>query len=78
MQNSQPFLVFAILVSMSVMCALCFEMTLLHVNDIHVKIEETNKYSSTCKPRAKEEGQCYGGVARLSQAVQLLPKYNHC
>ena len=28
-----------------------FEMTLLHVNDIHVKMEETNKYSSTCKPR---------------------------
>lgn len=57
---------------MSVKCALCFEMTLLHVNDIHVKIEETNKYSSTCKPRDKEAGQCYGGVARLSQAVKEI------
>jgi len=72
MKNSQAFLVFAILVSMSVKYALCFEMTLLHVNDIHVKIEETNKYSSTCKPRDKEAGQCYGGVARLSQAVKEI------
>ena len=57
---------------MSVKYTLCFEMTLLHVNDIHVKIEETNKYSSTCKPRDKEAGQCYGGVARLSQAVKEI------
>ena len=35
----------------TVRLAACFEMTLLHVNDIHVKMEETNKYSSTCKPR---------------------------
>ena len=41
-----------VLVAVSVVrLAACFEMTLLHVNDIHVKMEETNKYSSTCKPR---------------------------
>ena len=51
----------------------CFEMTLLHVNDIHVKIEETNKYSSTCKPADKEAGKCYGGVART---VNNLQEYN--
>ena len=51
----------------------CFEMTLLHVNDIHVKIEETNKYSSTCKPADKEAGKCYGGVARLT-LVNILHK----
>ena len=28
------------------------------------------KYSSTCKTREKEVGQCYGFVARLSQAVE--------
>ena len=72
MRNSQTFLLFAILACVTVKYTLSFELTLLHVNDIHVKIEETNKYSSTCKPRAKEEGQCYGGVARLSQAVKQI------
>ena len=42
-----------------------YELTLLHVNDIHVKIEETNKYSSTCKPKDKTAGKCFGGIARL-------------
>ena len=74
MKNSQPFLAYVILASVSVKYALGFELTLLHVNDIHVKIEETNKYSSTCKPRDKEAGQCYGGVARLSQAVKEIKK----
>ena len=43
----------------------CYDLTLLHVNDIHVKMEETNKYSSVCKPHDKQKGKCYGGVARL-------------
>jgi len=46
-----------------------FNLTLLHVNDIHVRIEETNKYSSTCKPKDKRKGACYGGVGRLHAAV---------
>ena len=28
-----------------------FELTLLHINDIHVRMDETNKYSATCKVR---------------------------
>ena len=51
-----------------------YEMTLLHVNDIHVKMEETNKYSSSCKQSDKDAGRCYGGVARLSQAVKDIKR----
>ena len=51
-----------------------YEMTLLHVNDIHVKMEETNKYSSSCKQSDKEAGRCYGGVARLSKAVKDIKR----
>ena len=28
---------------------LAWELTLLHVNDIHVRMEETNKYSAACR-----------------------------
>lgn len=34
-----------------------WDLTLLHVNDIHVRMEETNKYSSTCKQRDKQAGK---------------------
>ena len=35
----------------------CYDLTLLHVNDIHVRIEETSKYSSTCKQDDKDAGR---------------------
>ncbi|TRY64203.1 hypothetical protein TCAL_04631 [Tigriopus californicus] len=47
-----------------------FELTVLHVNDIHVRIEETNKYSGNCKAEDKEAGHCFGGLARLHTAVK--------
>jgi 2',3'-cyclic-nucleotide 2'-phosphodiesterase (5'-nucleotidase family) len=28
---------------------MAWELTLLHVNDIHVRMEETNKYSAACR-----------------------------
>ena len=35
----------------------CYDLTLLHVNDIHVRMEETSKYSSTCKQHHKDAGR---------------------
>ena len=29
--------------------SLCWDLDLLHVNDIHVRMEETNKYSAACR-----------------------------
>lgn len=49
-----------------------FELTVLHVNDIHVRLEQTNKYSGHCKQQDKETDQCYGGVARLKHAVDSI------
>ena len=34
-----------------------YDLTLLHVNDIHVRMEETSKYSSTCKQADKDAGR---------------------
>lgn len=33
----------------------CFELTVLHVNDIHVRMEETSEYSGACKEADKGE-----------------------
>jgi len=52
--------------------ALGWHLNLLHVNDIHVRIEQTNKYSARCRLQDKERGRCYGGLARLQTAVQEL------
>jgi len=46
-----------------------WKLTLLHVNDIHVRMEETNKYSASCKEKDANAGKCYGGLARLHKAV---------
>jgi len=49
-----------------------WQLNLLHVNDIHVRMEETNKYSASCKPWEKEAGKCYGGLARMYSAVKEI------
>merc|ERR1711892_14247 len=49
-----------------------WELSLLHVNDIHARMEETNKYSSKCKEKDKVKGKCYGGLARMYTAVKNI------
>lgn len=34
-----------------------WDLTLLHVNDIHMRMEETNKYSSNCKQKDMKAGE---------------------
>ena len=46
-----------------------FNLTILHTNDIHSRIESINKYDSTCKAEDEAEGKCFGGVARLKTAI---------
>jgi 5'-nucleotidase len=54
--------------------AICWELSLLHVNDIHARMEETNKYSSKCRVKDKVKGKCYGGLARMYSAVKDIRK----
>jgi len=65
-----------LLLMMMVEGAWCWELNLLHVNDIHARMEETNKYSAGCRIEDKERGKCYGGIARLYTAVQDMKKNN--
>ena len=41
-----PLLIFSYLAVMG--HCLCWDLNLVHVNDIHVRMEETNKYSAAC------------------------------
>ena len=41
-----PLLIFSYLSVMG--HCLCWDLNLVHVNDIHVRMEETNKYSAAC------------------------------
>lgn len=48
----------------------CFELTILHTNDVHARIEETNKYGGPCEPADSVAKKCFGGVARRQTAIK--------
>ncbi|KAL4649026.1 5'-nucleotidase isoform X1 [Arapaima gigas] len=52
--------------------ALCaaagFELTLLHTNDVHARVEETNRDSGKCT----KVGECFAGVARRFTKIQEI------
>jgi 5'-nucleotidase len=49
-----------------------FTLHVLHVNDLHSRIESINKFDSTCNAEAEAKGECFGGVARLFTQVIAL------
>ena len=42
-----------------------YQLTILHTNDVHSRIDEAHKYGGVCSPKQSEEGDCVGGSARL-------------
>ena len=45
-------------------------LTILHTNDFHSRVEPISKYNSGCKPEDNAEGKCFGGYARLINAIK--------
>jgi len=45
-------------------------LTILHTNDFHSRVEPINKFNSGCKPEDNEAGKCFGGYARLINAIK--------
>ncbi|WP_236638579.1 bifunctional metallophosphatase/5'-nucleotidase [Mangrovicoccus ximenensis] len=45
---------------------------ILHINDLHSRIEPVNKYNSTCSPEEDAAGECFGGVARVKAKIDEL------
>jgi 5'-nucleotidase len=46
-----------------------FQLTILHINDFHSRIEAINKFDSTCSAKESDAGECFGGIARVKSAI---------
>jgi 5'-nucleotidase len=46
-----------------------YELNILHINDFHSRIESINKYDSTCSAEEETKNECFGGAARLKNAI---------
>ncbi|MEM8665379.1 MAG: 5'-nucleotidase C-terminal domain-containing protein, partial [Pseudomonadota bacterium] len=44
-------------------------LTILHVNDVHSRIEPINRFNSTCSAEDDAAGECFGGSARLATQI---------
>ena len=49
-----------------------YTLNVIHINDLHSRIESINKYDSTCKAEDETEGKCFGGVARVATKINEL------
>ena len=49
-----------------------FKLTILHINDMHSRIESIGGSDSTCSAADDEAGKCFGGVARLATKIRDL------
>jgi 5'-nucleotidase / UDP-sugar diphosphatase len=46
-----------------------FTLDILHINDLHSRIESIGSSDSTCSAEGEEAGECFGGVARLKTKI---------
>ena len=53
-----------------------WDLTLLHVNDIHVRMDETNKYSSNCKQKDVDAGEFKGKTVQRNGCFQNFFHYS--
>ena len=46
-----------------------FSLNILHINDMHSRIESIGRTDSTCSAKDAEENKCFGGVGRLATKI---------
>lgn len=46
-----------------------YTLHILHINDLHSRIEPINAYDSTCSAEDNAAGECFGGVARVKSMI---------
>lgn len=49
-----------------------YTLNIIHINDLHSRVEPINKYDSTCGADDNAEGKCFGGVARVATKIAEL------
>lgn len=47
-----------------------FKLSVLHINDMHSRIDEISRFNTNCSPSDAEESNCFGGAARLATAIR--------
>lgn len=51
-----------------------YTLNIVHINDLHSRVEPINKYDSTCGAEDNAEGKCFGGYARVATKIAELRK----
>ena len=46
-----------------------YVLDILHINDMHSRIESINRFNSTCSAEDETEKKCFGGVARVKTKI---------
>ena len=49
-----------------------YTLHIIHINDLHSRIEPINRFDSTCSAEDNEAGECFGGVARVKTMIDQL------
>ncbi len=49
-----------------------YTLHIIHINDLHSRIEPINRFDSTCSADDNAEGKCFGGVARVATKINEL------
>ncbi|MGR3435154.1 MAG: bifunctional metallophosphatase/5'-nucleotidase [Shimia sp.] len=49
-----------------------YTLHVVHINDLHSRIESINRFDSTCDAEGEAEGACFGGVARVATMFDQL------
>ncbi len=47
-----------------------YKLNVLHINDMHSRVESISKYNSTCSAEDAGEGKCFGGFGRLATKIR--------
>ncbi|XP_005299732.2 5'-nucleotidase isoform X1 [Chrysemys picta bellii] len=68
-----PWLGLAALLCLAHAARAAFQLTLLHTNDVHARVEQTSRDSGKCQSlRSGRPQDCYGGVARRYTKIQEI------
>ncbi len=49
-----------------------YTLNVIHINDLHSRVEPINKYDSTCSSEDNDAGECFGGYARVATKIAEL------
>ncbi|MFD1745186.1 5'-nucleotidase C-terminal domain-containing protein [Rhizobium helianthi] len=53
-----------------------YQLNILHINDLHSRIEPINKSDATCSQKEADANECFGGIARVKSAIDMFRKNN--